>query len=338
MNIKKLHAILILITLCVGIFTGCGGESTEIKEVSGDPNAVVATIGETELKVDEYRYFVIQNAISQIQSSDPAFDGDFSKIDWNKETEAGKTLADVIKEGAITAYADNLALVELGKEKSVEVTDEDIKEVISSMEQYRESSGEENLKLVLRTMGFSTVEGYERLARLLEGSGKVEADFNQNRQKYIDDEGVLRSFKREDEVSAQHILIMNDSENHDNPKAVIEDILKRATAGEDFEKLMAEYSEDPGQTPAGYSFGKGVMVPEFEKAAFALDYGEISDVVESDYGYHIIKRVVGICEIKASLRGEISINTDVYNNLSVKDIVTDAYEASEILNNQNGGK
>jgi parvulin-like peptidyl-prolyl isomerase len=71
-----------------------------------------------------------------------------------------------------------------------------------------------------------------------------------------------------------------------------EDILKRVRAGEDFAALAKEFSEDPGSRAQGGDlgwFGRGVMVKEFEDAAFALKEGEVSGVVESPFGYHIIK-------------------------------------------------
>ena len=104
-------------------------------------------------------------------------------------------------------------------------------------------------------------------------------------------------FKQGETLRASHILIRVD-ENADaatkqKAKARIDAILKRARAGEDFAKLAKENSADGSAAQGGDLgfFPRGQMVPAFDQAAFALKPGEISDVVTTQFGYHIIKAV-----------------------------------------------
>jgi peptidyl-prolyl cis-trans isomerase C len=102
-------------------------------------------------------------------------------------------------------------------------------------------------------------------------------------------------FKEEESVRASHILIRVDP-NADaaakaKAKATIESVLKKAKGGEDFAKLAQQYSQDGSAAQGGdlNFFPKGQMVPEFSNVAFSLKPGQISDVVTTQFGYHIIK-------------------------------------------------
>lgn len=86
-------------------------------------------------------------------------------------------------------------------------------------------------------------------------------------------------------IQASHILV--------DQKFEAQDLLKKLQAGESFEKLAKDFSTCGSAQDGGNlgEFGKGMMVPDFEKAAFALKPGEISEIVPTQFGYHIIKRV-----------------------------------------------
>lgn len=114
---------------------------------------------------------------------------------------------------------------------------------------------------------------------------KVEAFYNEH----------INRYRQSKKVNARHILIkVKDTAPDEEKKAArekIEAALKRVKGGEDFAKVAEEISEDSSKSQGGSlgEFGEGAMVKPFEEAAFKLEKGQISDVVETRFGYHVIK-------------------------------------------------
>ncbi len=145
-------------------------------------------------------------------------------------------------------------------------------------------------------------------------------------KKYYDDNPAR--FEQPESVRASHILfstrdVATQQELSEDKKAAkrkqAEEVLKRARDGEDFAKLVKEFSEDPGSKDNGgeYTFPRGRMVPEFEAAAFALSPGQIADIVTTQFGYHIIKLLEKIPAKKLELE---KVAADVKEGLTQQSV------------------
>ncbi len=122
---------------------------------------------------------------------------------------------------------------------------------------------------------------------------RLEKEYEANKYRYTNLDKLVRS---------QHILVKTGSyiseEERAEAKLRADGLRKRAVAGEDFSKLARKNSEDQITGPKGGDLGyqlKGTMPDAYDEAVFAMEVGEISDVVETEFGYHIIK-VLGIRE------------------------------------------
>jgi peptidyl-prolyl cis-trans isomerase D len=130
----------------------------------------------------------------------------------------------------------------------------------------------------------------------------------------------IQQYQVPNRVHAEHILFMTVGKTDaevDEIKKNAEDVLKQAKKGGKFEDLAKKYSEDPGSKEKGGDLGwitQGQTVPEFEKTAFGLDKGQISELVKTQYGFHIIKvleketaRTKTFDEVKDSLRAPMQL-------------------------------
>jgi peptidyl-prolyl cis-trans isomerase C len=215
--------------------------------------------------------------------------------------------------------------------------------VTKRLDGYKTSAGgEEGLGRQLKAMGltvdelrnkmneqFTAQEVLERELKITVGDDAIKKFYDDNPSK----------FEQPEMVRASHILFSTKEPDGkkdvpDEKKAAkrkqAEDVLKRVRAGEDFAKLAKEYSEDPGSKDKGgeYTFPRGQMVAEFETTAFGLKPNEISDIVTTQFGYHIIKLSEKIPAKKAEL-AEVSPRIKDY--LKLEQMKTKQQEAREYI-------
>lgn len=168
------------------------------------------------------------------------------------------------------------------------------------LEQWEEQAGKEKMQKSMEQNGITREELLEDLGRELgvrqwlqeEVMSNVTVDEEAARKFY---ENNRQSFTTKAQKKASHILVsveQSASEKERNKaKSKAEDLLKQLKDGADFAELAKAESEGPSSKQGGDLgfFSKGQMAPAFEEAAFALEEGELSDVVETRFGYHVIK-------------------------------------------------
>ncbi len=336
-SLKKVAACVSAAALSVSMLTACGNQKTPelaegaVTSLSDEETQKVALkVNDTEISAGELQYYIYNAAMMTIYKIDKNFNGDLTNFDWDQKVD-GKPIEEAILNTAIDNAAADCVTIEKGKENGISLSDDEMSQVETSISSYISQNGEEMFNLSMNSMAINGADDYKKLYSQIVGAQKADEDIQNNFDKYAPDKDKLKKYKSDKKVTVQHILIQNNSEKQENPEEAINSVLERAKAGEDFVALMNEFNEDPGETEAGYTFGPGEMVKEFEDAAFALDYDQISDVVKSDYGYHIIKRLVGTAELTNMWVDEakISKNEKVLKGISVRNILKAAENASQ---------
>ena len=277
---KKITAFLLAAGVLSGSFMGCGsgeGIGTKVVLTTGFDKDEVFRIETSSCKLPELMVYLttIQNRYESV----------YGREIWETKAD-GVTLEENVKNIALAQIAQIKTMNLMAEQYGVDLDEEEKARAENAAKAYYETLDEREIEL----MGVSekTIKAlYTELARAEKMYQYTIKDIN---PEISDDEART--------ITVQHILIKTYALDGTGKKIEYteaarqeaydeaREVLALAKDGEDFDALIRRYSEDDKST---YSFGKGEMEEAFETAAFNLGTGEISDVVEPEFGYHIIK-------------------------------------------------
>ena len=279
---KKILALALSLVMCISL-VGCGNS-----------NKAVVTVNGQEISVGNYEKILALN-----KSTMEAYYG--SEI-WSEEVEEGLTYEDTLKEMVLASMVTAEVIYLEAEKEGVAPTDEEVQEEIANFNEsiVDDTDYQEQLKSIGIDDEFLKFQFARDLANLnLKAKYIDELDISDSELQTYYDENKDDFYT--DTVTASHILIStqddegNELTGEDLEKAETEakEVLAKVNAGEDFAELAKEYSDDPGSAESGgelSTFGRdNNLVEEFSNASFELKTGEVSELVKTDYGYHIIK-------------------------------------------------
>ncbi len=277
---KKIFTFILCLMMTISLI-GCSADKKAVAIVNGQ-----------NITLENYQKLLYLN-----KSSMESYYG--SDI-WSKKMEDGKTYSDTLKEMVLQTMIGSEVIYQQAEKDKVIPTDKQVQDQINSFNQSTKNNSEyqEQLKKMGINEDFLKFQFTRDLANTnLQKKFEEDTKISETEmKKYYEDN--KKSFYT-DTVTASHILLKTqDSEGKElsaekkkEAKKKAEEALAKVKSGEDFAKVAKKYSQDSSASKGGElgTFGRGQMVSEFEKAAFNMKKGEISDIVETEYGYHIIK-------------------------------------------------
>lgn len=281
---KKIIALTLSSLLCISA-VGCSSKKNN--------SDIVAKVNENNITIEDFKVTLALNKID--------LESKYGSTVWETEVENGVKFKDTFKNRVLKGMIDVEAVCEEAKKDGLTPSEEEIDKAFDELN--KNLYANENYKKILEDLKISDTCIKSQVEKTLTIQ-KYTENFDKNLK--ISDEEMKKYYEEhkadyyKDEVKASHILISTVDDNgkelseakKKEAKKKAEEVLKKAKSGEEFSELAKEYSDDPGSAANGGDLGyftKGQMVQPFEEAAFSLKSGEISGLVESEYGYHIIK-------------------------------------------------
>jgi len=304
MKFKRIIALILCTTLLVLTLAGCGEETPPIEGIDFDgalatfpPDTVMFGSGDLTMTWAEF-YVVIFDTFSGLYESYG------EEIPWDDDIGDNQTLSELALE-----FTTNEALTFLTYKYGLEISnftlsEQELAEFRVDIEEYLEDGGgREAVEETLRESGFYSFDVFESFMLTEYSIGLLANSLYGEEGSLFPDESVAEYIANNDLdlLMAMHIIRLKTSDTDETPRTEIEEIYSRLTdhLGSDnfidfFRDEMLAHSQDDGGLrtfPDGYLFLFDAMVSEFSEATVALRIGEMSDIVESDFGYHIILRL-----------------------------------------------
>jgi peptidyl-prolyl cis-trans isomerase C len=255
-------------------------------------------------------------------NGEPIRKGDFDKAVESVEQRAGRQVPQPERDRVYRNILDELigmkVLQQEARNRKIEVSDAELNQNIDVFKQHL--GGETEFAAALAAQKMTLNEFREETRSEIRVGKMLEAEVNTKvaiQPKDLDDFYAKNpdQFKQPEQVHASHILITvpqnADAKAKESARTKAAALLKQIRAGGDFAALAKKHSQDPGNAGNGGDlgfFGRGQMVAPFENAAFALQPGQVSDLVETQFGFHIIKlaekkpgRVMTLDEVRPQL-------------------------------------
>ena len=273
--------------------------------IPGD--TVVAQVGDVDITAAELLYWVAYSADSMLSYYSTYFG--ITELPWDTEDASGVTLTQGTLDNALRTAALYALIPGIAEEEGVTLSQDFQDTFADQLATMTEAMGGEDVMAMYLWQYPLTPELYTQLCESEDLNGQLQDKyFGENGTMKPTDADLLSYIQNDRKLySVKHILLLTQDPETGEPldeaaaaekKAQAEDLLRQLRESSDpaalFDQLMNDYSEDTGlaTNPDGYqAVEAGQMVPEFEEASLALEPGEISDIVESDYGYHIILRL-----------------------------------------------
>ena len=287
-------AVLILIVTLLAI--GCAKQNKSFKLTQGTPPYQLALdLSETLPSLDPESEFVIVSTHGFSISASEVIQALHDNM--GSQTEQLKGMEPAQLEGIIIQNAERIAerklLLEVASDADTKLAPGDVESALN--DQYTRVGGEEQFQQMLSQVGVSL----DHVKANIETDLLIKAYLDSQLEELtkVTEAEIRQAYETDKTASVRHILLLTQGKTDEEKieiRKAMEDILTRARAGEDFAELAQQYTEDPGSKESGglyEDFGRGRMVKPFEDAAFSVPVGEISDLVETQYGYHILKIV-----------------------------------------------